>query len=159
MGAPKSSFTPKTRGFTVKPHHGRVMQKPLVHHPLVPRGLVESKHLRGGFSRGLGESAHLRAGFSHGLGESAHLRAGLRATTNQHHVKQMPSPPVTNIAPLPMGLQSYCSSAKGSMHLGTHVEADWKGYGPYYEADVTKVHKDGTVDLKYADGFVEDHVP
>lgn len=145
--APKGDFAAKTRGFTVKQHHGRVTQKNVVHPPLVPHGLVESKHLRGGFSRASGESAY--------------LRAGLRVTTNQHYAKQMPGVPktVTNIAPPPSGLQSYCSSGSGVLGVGSYVEADWKGYGPYYKADVIKVYPDGSVDLKYRDGFLEERVP
>jgi len=129
------------RRVAAKRHGVQVPQKRLVQHALVPRGFVESKH----------------------------LRAGSRAVTSQHRLRQMPRGPInevpkmplpgTNIAPLPMGLQAYCASKKGKIGMGQVVEADWKGYGPYYKADVIKVHPDGSYDLKYHDGWIEEHVP
>ena len=42
---------------------------------------------------------------------------------------------------------------------GDEVEADYRGKGKYYPARVARVHRDGTVDVKYDDGDREAGVP
>ena len=37
---------------------------------------------------------------------------------------------------------------------GDEVEADYRGKGKYYPARVARVHRDGTVDVKYDDGDI-----
>jgi len=63
----------------------------------------------------------------------------------------------------PATLAEYCAGPKPGAELpepvgGTKVKADWGGYGTKYKGKVQEPNADGTVDIKYDDGFTEKNV-
>jgi len=60
----------------------------------------------------------------------------------------------------PANLAEYCAGPPKEPALGegTKVKANWGGYGEMYPGKVSDENKDGTVDIKYNDGFTEKNV-
>lgn len=63
----------------------------------------------------------------------------------------------------PANLEQYCAGpTKKEKHAklkkGTKVMADWRDYGTMYPGRIKDKHHNGTVDIKYDDGFTEDDV-
>eukprot|EP00966_Prymnesium_polylepis_P127136 2940177-Prymnesium_polylepis.1 len=47
----------------------------------------------------------------------------------------------------------------GGIAVGMRVDADYSGIGYFHSATVNCVYPDGTYELVYDDGLMEDHVP
>merc|ERR1712176_670156 len=58
------------------------------------------------------------------------------------------------VVPAGTTLSDYCKRDP-KVEEGEHVTADWKHYGTFYPGVITKIHKDGTYDVKYEDGWTE----
>jgi hypothetical protein len=63
----------------------------------------------------------------------------------------------------PATLAEYCAGPTkaeqdGDIDEGAEVKANWEGYGTMYPGKVKDVNSDGTVDIKYDDGFTEKNV-
>jgi len=60
----------------------------------------------------------------------------------------------------PATLADYCAGGGSdpSLEEKQKVEANWGGYGEYYPGKITDVNKNGTVDIKYEDGWTEKRV-
>merc|ERR1740117_1975120 len=59
----------------------------------------------------------------------------------------------------PATLAEYCAgSTEPSLTEGTKVKADWNDYGTMYPGKISDENSDGSVDIKYDDGFTEKNV-
>jgi len=64
----------------------------------------------------------------------------------------------------PATLAEYCAGGQTTQEKqsklgeGTKVMANWEGYGTKYAGEITDINRDGTVDIKYDDGFSEKRV-
>jgi hypothetical protein len=67
-------------------------------------------------------------------------------------------------SPGPATLAEYCAGGQTkqekqtTMDEGTKVKANWEGYGSMYPGKITDTNRDGSVDIKYDDGFTEKRV-
>jgi len=58
----------------------------------------------------------------------------------------------------PSSLAEYCKGGPAPITEDQAVEADWGGYGSFYPAKIKDVNKNGSVDLKYDDGWTEKNI-
>jgi len=81
-------------------------------------------------------------------GSSEKLGAVAMAVATATDKKQGGSGPAT--------LQAYCEGEPEPSQRGQRVEANWRDYGTFYPGKVKKIHRDGTTDILYDDGWHED---
>jgi len=53
----------------------------------------------------------------------------------------------------------FIASSDDDFHVGDKILARFRGKGPEYPGKVSKVHDDGTIDVEYNDGDVDDNIP
>jgi len=58
----------------------------------------------------------------------------------------------------PATLADYCAGDGSDLKEKQPVKANWGGYGEFYPGKITDVNRNGTVDIKYEDGWTEERV-